>query len=167
MRDFDENTTPHLPDTLRQRGLNPRKLRPLIALAFAHLPAAGPCLHRASLTSLLLSRGHQSNSALVVPVGRLSCVRHSCWSGISSRIKMSSRANAVSLELEPNPSPDASSTGPTFKRVYQACESCRQKKHKCSLGDPANPKPPCNACRRANVSCGKALHFEPPSSKTR
>lgn len=49
----------------------------------------------------------------------------------------------------------ASSKSPGFKRVYQACENCQQKKQKCSLGDPANPKRPCKACCRANIPCGK------------
>ncbi|EXJ71694.1 uncharacterized protein A1O5_05502 [Cladophialophora psammophila CBS 110553] len=66
---------------------------------------------------------------------------------------MSSTADSVSLEPETGPAQDTSGRGPTFKRVYQACESCRQKKHKCSLGDPANPKRPCHACRRANLLC--------------
>lgn len=67
---------------------------------------------------------------------------------------MSDAANAASLRAELGRSADTLVTSPTFKRVYQACESCRQKKHKCSLGDPANPKPPCSACRRANIACG-------------
>ncbi|KIW95037.1 uncharacterized protein Z519_03618 [Cladophialophora bantiana CBS 173.52] len=66
---------------------------------------------------------------------------------------MSSTADPVSLEPGTDPAQVVSGRGPTFKRVYQACESCRQKKHKCSLGDPANPKRPCKACRRANLLC--------------
>ncbi|KAJ9610625.1 hypothetical protein H2200_005402 [Cladophialophora chaetospira] len=66
---------------------------------------------------------------------------------------MPTAADAASLEPEMDPIQDTSGRVPTFKRVYQACESCRQKKQKCSLGDPANPKRPCNACRRANLLC--------------
>ncbi|KAL1412259.1 hypothetical protein Q8F55_000002 [Vanrija albida] len=40
-----------------------------------------------------------------------------------------------------------------FRRVYRACENCRQKKHKCNLGDSANPTPPCSSCRRASQPC--------------
>lgn len=46
---------------------------------------------------------------------------------------------------------------PSFRRVYQACENCRQKKHKCNLGGSINPSPPCLACRRANLPCGESI----------
>lgn len=68
--------------------------------------------------------------------------------------RMPRASNAASTEAQLGPAANASTTGQGFKRVYQACESCRQKKHKCSLGDPANPMQPCSACRRANILCG-------------
>ena len=68
---------------------------------------------------------------------------------------MASTADAMALDPVPDPAQVTSGRDQTFKRVYQACESCRQKKQKCSLGDPAYPKRPCNACRRANLLCGR------------
>lgn len=70
-------------------------------------------------------------------------------------------ADAATPDTELGRAADGSITGRGFKRVYQACESCRQKKHKCSLGDPANPTQPCSACRRANIQCGN--HMTRPS----
>ena len=72
---------------------------------------------------------------------------------------MSSSADAMQPKRRLQTSQDASVEGATFKRVYQACESCRQKKQKCSLGDPANPKLPCDACRRASLPCGRSMRF--------
>lgn len=43
---------------------------------------------------------------------------------------------------------------PSYKRVFQACANCRAKKHRCHL-DPVSPQPPCLACSREGVPCGK------------
>ncbi|KAJ5125042.1 uncharacterized protein N7515_008867 [Penicillium bovifimosum] len=40
------------------------------------------------------------------------------------------------------------------RRVYQACEPCREKKVRCELGSTDNPnKPPCARCRRESKQC--------------
>ncbi|KAM6478049.1 hypothetical protein HDV62DRAFT_383120 [Trichoderma sp. SZMC 28011] len=57
--------------------------------------------------------------------------------------------------------PTASNQSAGFRRVYQACENCRQKKQKCMLGDPGSPKPPCQACRRANLLSSQAKAKRP------
>ncbi|KAI1616029.1 hypothetical protein EDD36DRAFT_483846 [Exophiala viscosa] len=66
---------------------------------------------------------------------------------------MDTAADTASPEKETYSAQSATGKDPCFKRAYQACENCRQKKQKCSLGDPANPKRPCKACRRANLTC--------------
>jgi hypothetical protein len=43
---------------------------------------------------------------------------------------------------------------PHFRRTYQACVPCREKKVKCYLGAPDHPaEPPCLRCRRSGRAC--------------
>lgn len=41
-----------------------------------------------------------------------------------------------------------------YKRLYQACDSCKERKIRCDLGPVDAPtRPPCKRCRRENKSC--------------
>lgn len=46
-----------------------------------------------------------------------------------------------------------------YKRIYRACNNCRQKKIKCDLGSPDSPHdPPCARCKRESIHCMFGKH---------
>lgn len=121
---------------------------------YQHRPSNQP--HLGHLSFIFFRSSHHAGGSSIVSLFARGCapIRPGLLQGSLGMSEATDTASSLGRETHNSIAPG----GPQgFKRVYTACENCRRKKHKCSLGDPAKPTPPCEACRRASLSCGRLL----------